>query len=619
MYDELDDEAVKPVDESVAAKKIFDESEFLREARARFDMAQTAESRNREKMIESLRFYLGGLGQWPELTVSERKHAKKPIITINRMPGFVNRILGEIRRNKPSIKISPVDSTGDPAKAKIIEGILRHIQSRSNAKHAYNRAALFQVICGYGVIKIITEYAHDDTFDQNILIKRIKNPFTVYLDPDAEEETKSDGEWAFESETIKSEAFKKKYPDANYQGFEDNFRGTELAAWYSESTIRIASYWCKKKEEKEIVLLENGIVLEVKPENLYAIANSFIVKKRKVLFDRVYNYKISGGDILEGAKEFPSRFIPLVPVYGEEINLEGETHYKGLVEDLKDPQRLYNYWRTTGVETLALQPKTPYKLTKKQIQGYENMWNAANSATLPYILYNADPDSPGSPQREQPPQTNIAFFQEAQICDGDMKAISGIYDASLGNKSNETSGVAIANRDKQSETTNFHYGDNLVTSIEQVGHIIVDMIPRVIDTEKMVRILGEDDKEQSVLVNSGELNSLTVGKYDIEVIVGPSYANARAEASENMVNLITAMPVVGEAAADIVVGKMDWDGADLIAERIKLVLPAAQMAAQIEQQQAQAPTAAPGQTGPGEDPEALLNDLLSSLPAELTG
>lgn len=614
MYnDENKDEVIATEEETATTP--FDKHDFLREARNRFEEAQTAERGNREKMVESLRFYLGGNGQWPDQAVADRTREKKPIITINRMPGFVNRILGEIRRNKPSIKISPVDSGTDPGKAKIIEGIIRHIQSRSNASQAYKTAAFFQVVCGYGVLKVKTEYAHDDTFDQNIVIARVKNPFTVYLDPNAEQITKSDMEWAFESETIKKEVFKKKYPNASTAEFDQGFHGDELSNWYSQDNVRIASYWCRKKEEKEIVLLENGVVLEINEENADAIKNSFIVKQRKVLCHRVYNYKISGNDILEGAKEFPSRYIPLVPVYGEEINLEGETHYKGLVHDLKDPQRLYNYWRTTGVETLALQPKTPYKLTQKQIKGYEHMWQAANSASLPFILYNSDPDAPGAPQREQPAQTNIAFFQEAQICDGDMKAISGIYDASLGNKSNETSGVAIANRDKQSETTNFHFGDNLTTAIEQIGHVIVDMIPRVFDSERAVRILGDEDEEQTILINSGEMDSLAVGKYDINVIVGPSYASERAEAAENMISLLQAMPIVGEAAADVVVGSMDWPGADKIAERIRMVLPAAQMAAQQEQMGQHIP----GQVSQQEDPEALLNDLLSSLPAESTG
>lgn len=550
-------------------------SELLREARERFERAYTAEQENRSEQIDDLKFKAGD--QWPEDIRKQRETEDRPVLTINRMGQFVRQVMGDIRQNSPSIKTRPVDDNADVDTAEIYEGLIRQIEHSSSAPMVYSTAADFQVTCGYGAFRVNVEFCNERSFDRDIKLLRIRNPFTVYFDPDAVELTKKDGKFAFVTETLSKKEFESRFPNATAIDFENALEGESYERWYGEDNIRIAEYWVKEEEEIEIAQLANGEVIEAEKATHF----DDVVQKRKAKQETVKQYLISGSDILEEAKEWKIKYIPIIPVYGEEINIEGKTTYQGVVRPAKDPQRLYNYWRTTGAELIALQPKAPYMLTTEQVKGHEKRFKKANKVNLPYLLFNADKLNPGSPKREQPPQPPAAIWQEASIASDDMKAAVGIYDSSLGNQSNETSGRAILARQRESDSANYIYIDHLSHAIEHAGRIIVDLIPLVYDTERVIRILGEDDSEKMVAINKVVQgpqgpeyeNDLTQGKYDVRVSVGPSYATKRMEAADTMMQFIQSVPGAAQLAGDLIARNMDWPGSDEIADRLAKTLP----------------------------------------------
>lgn len=561
--------------------------DVIRAARKRFDLAWEYERDNREQAQDDLKFRAGE--QWPEEVKRERTQASRPTLTINRMPQFVKQVTGDIRQNRPSIKARPVDSGSDPELAEVFTGIIRHIEQSSDAQSAYVTAAEAAATCGIGHFRIDTEFTEDDGFEQDIRIKRIRNPFAVYWDPNSEELTREDARWCFVTERITLEEFEDRYPDAKDTDFEGATESDELNNWWDGETVRIAEYWVKEPSTREIALMEDGTVTD-------AAEGVESVRKRRIHSHRVMQYVMSGLEVLEGPQEWPVKHFPIIPVMGEEVHIGDRVVRHGIVRYAKDPQRLYNYWRTTAAESIALAPKAPWLVTPTMIEGQKAAWEAANKGNPPYLLFKPDPNAPTlGPKREQPPTPPTAMWQEASIAADDMKGTTGIYDASLGAQGNETSGRAILARQQEGDTGTFVYIDNLGRAIRYAGKLLIALIPKIYDTERVVRILGEDDTEDFVTLNvpvptpDGGVEFMTqltdkkgnpifkpaldAGKYDIEIITGPSYSTKRIEAADSMMAFIQAAPQAGALIADLIAKNMDWPGADQIAERLRKALP----------------------------------------------
>lgn len=554
--------------------------DVLRLARERFDNAWQYDQENREEAREDLHFRAGD--QWPKEIKSDRDQAQRPCLTTNLVPQFIKQVTGEIRQNRPSIKVRPVDSGSDPKVAEIYSGIIRHIEQSCDAQAAYITSAESAASCGIGHFRVLTDYAYDEGFEQDIRIQRIRNPFAVYWDPDATELTREDAKWCFVSERISLEAFKERYPGKKTVDFEGNDSVDWLKNWWDGETVRIAEYWAKVPETRKVALV-NGEVVDF-AEGMEA------ERTREITSHRVIRYVMNGVEMLEGPDEFPCRYIPIIPVLGEEVHIGDRVVRHGLVRFLKDPQRMYNYWRTTAVEAIALAPKAPWVLTPRMIEGQKASWEVANKGNPPYLLYNPDNLAPQGPQRQMPPPPPAAMWREAEIASNDMHGTTGIYPPSLGAKSNETSGRAILARQQEGDTSTFVYIDNLSRSIRYAGKILVALIPKIYDTNRVVRILGEDDAEEFVELNApledGSTATLVkdkggvvvypnleLGKYDVEVVTGPSHATKRLEAADAMIQFTQAVPQAGAVIADLVAKNMDWPGADQIAERLKKVLP----------------------------------------------
>jgi hypothetical protein len=474
----------------------------------RFDQAAAAEKKERDKSQEDHRFSNGD--QWPEAVQRQRQAQDRPCLTINRLPQYIRQVIGDARQNKPAIKVHPVDSGADVETAEMIEGLIRNIEAQSHAPSVYISGLRHAVTGAMGYWRIITEYTTDDSFEQDIRIKRIVDPFSVFFDPGATEYTKHDAKWCFVSEWVTEEDFEARYPKHTPSDWKRDFSTDCQEQWANEDRVRIVEYWVKKPVTKYLGIVGTQVFeLGARPDE------GAFDRVREVQGHEVCRYVLSGHAVLEGAKEFPSSYIPIIPVYGPEEWHDGQIQHASLIRYAKDPQRMYNFWKTATAEKIALAPKSPYIATPKNVAGHEDRWNTANKSNDSVLLFNPDSDMPGFvPKREHPAPVNAAELQEAAQAVDDMKATMGMYDASLGAKGNETSGRAIIARQREGDTATFDWIDNLAWSIQHTGKILLDMIPRIYDTERVVRVLGEDEAADLIQVNGGQepIYDMTTGK-----------------------------------------------------------------------------------------------------------
>lgn len=563
------------------------ERNVVAEVRERLTQAFVFDRQNREDAISDLKFLAGD--QWPEYARAAR--VNRPMLTINKLPQFLHQVTNDIRQSAPSLKVTPVDGKSDPAMAKVFDGIISDIQYRSSARHTYATAAYHAAACGIGHFRVITRYVDDATFDQDISIEMIPYPLAVYWDPAAVKPDRSDAMWCVVVDLVPRETFKVKFPDAKQTSVGElranNFQSGLF--WQNNDYILVGEYWCKHPSKRTLSAFENGETYDTTDMDVLQLhqlqqTHGKITARRQAQGYRVEQSLVTGAEVLSGPNAWPGKHIPIVPVIGTEVPLERSTVRKGVIRDARDAQQLYNFNRSAAAESIALAPKSPYLVTDKMIANHRGDWNTANTQNRPYLRYTPDPAAAGArPERIAPPAPPSALWEEAQIATDDLKATTGIYDASLGAKSNETSGIAIKRREQQGDTANYHYQDNLIRSLEHTGRILIDLIPKVYDNDRVVRLLAEDGSEQFVPVNHvlytqmGEpvmVNDLSVGRFDIRVTIGPSYTTKRLEAAAAITELMQALPPeFGAALADIAVRNMDIPDAEEAAQRIRNLLP----------------------------------------------
>ena len=557
------------------------DADFLREARQRFTDAIDADRENRKRDEEDRKFHKGE--QW---TKDEAKARQGRItLTIPRTGQFVKQVTGEMRQNKPAIRVLPREE-GREELAKVYSAIIRHIESNSDAHRIYNKAGEQAVIGGIGWFRILAEYADDKSFDQEICVKPIRNPLSVVPDPDARGLVREDMQYGFVTELISRKKFKRLYPKAQAADFDSP--NEEYQTWINNDFVRVAEYWYRVPKERTLTLFSDGSTDYIDDLNLDEInavraAQGLepiqIVRQRKVESFEVKWCRMTGLDKIDEG-EWKGRWIPLIPVVGEEIEAGDEIFRHGLIHFAKDAAKSYNYARSAMVERIGDEPKAPWLVTANHIKNYKGMWEGANKGNPAALVFDIDPLAPGLlPQRVGPPQMAAAWYQEAQVADQDMKATTGIYDTGLGAPSNETSGRAIIARDQQGETSTFVYVDNLSASIRHAGQVLVDIIPHYYSSDRVVRIMGEDGSIESyarintLLPDGTTFNDLSQGDYDVEVTVGPAYATKRQLAADSMMQFVQAVPKAGEVASDIIAKSMDWPNADKLAGRLEKMLP----------------------------------------------
>lgn len=543
------------------------------------------DSGERSLKVDDLKMLAGDIeAHWFPNVQNERKG--RPTLVINKIPQFVKQVCNEQRQNSPQIKIIPAGVTSHPDIAKLLGGIIKNIESQSRASEAYDTAFYYAVSTGEGYFRVVTKYSSDDTFDQDIRIEKINNAFSVYLDPHHQRLDGSDSRRAIIGEWITKEEFKSRY-GKEYSGVElETSPGDESSSWSNEEKVRIAEYWEITDEEKEISLLTDGTTVyldELPEEEMMALQQAGITvkKQRKVMVPKVTQYIVDGNDTPIETNEWAGKYIPIIKVTGDETWIEGKRYTSGLIRQARDSQRMYNYWRTNATELVALAPKAPFMVTPKQLEGHQKMWDRANVEPLPYLLYNES--NAAMPQRVPYANSPVGAVSEALGANDDMKEVTGINDASKGRKSNETSGRAILARKTQGDIANFNYIDNMGASVAFCGRILVDLVPKIYDAERVVRIETPEGNTQMVPINQEQvdpvqgirhvLNDISVGEYDVEVTTGPNYATQRQEAVQNMTQLIQYAPETGPLIADLIAEMMDSPISDKIAARLKKMLP----------------------------------------------
>lgn len=554
--------------------------EILKEAQARFKLAADAEAEARAEALDDLRFISGE--QWPDEIKHQRDVDGRPCLVVNRLPQFVAQVVNDARQNRAAIKVNPVDDVSDPETAELMQGLIRHIETTSDADTAYDQAMESAVIGGFGHWRILTEYADQESFDQEIRIEPIPNPFMVYWDPAAKFVDRSDARFCLIVADMAKSEFEAAYPDSESASLANlSSIGDRAPGWAAGEMIRVAEYFRVSEEEYTLCLIQTDQGAQVLPKSEvpkgYPIDKERTARRRKVTW-----YKLNGIEVLE-KQELPGQWIPVVSVFGQELNIEGKKKLISLVRHAKDPQRMYNYWASAETEAIALAPKSPWIVAEGQLEGYEQQWQASNVRNLTFLTYKP---RTANGQQLPPPTRNVfepaiqAITQARMMAADDMKATTGIYDSSLGNRSNETSGKAILARQREGDIATFHFVDNLARAIRHTGRILIDLIPRIYDTARVVRILGEDGSVDTKPVNTPvveqgieRIYDLTTGKYDVTVSVGPSYSTKRQEAAESMMALTQAYPPLMQVAGDLMVRNMDWPGADDMAERLKKTLP----------------------------------------------
>jgi hypothetical protein len=580
-----------------------DKSELLAEMRTRMQSAQSAFSLTRQAELDDLRFMAGSPDnnwQWPQDVLATRGSVQgqtvnaRPCLTINKLPQHVRNVTNEQRQNRPSGKVIPADDQADPEVAEIFDGIVRHIEYMSDADVAYDTACDNQVTFGEGYIRLLTEYCDEDTFDQDIRIGRIRNAFSVYMDPMIQDPCGSDARYCFITQDITVDEFERMFPDATpittlrTQGVGD----ASMGYWLNENTVRIAEYFRIEEERATLNLYPGGLT---------AFKGSFEARQMEAMgmeplrtresSKRVVKWmKTNGFEVLE-EQDWVGKYIPVVRVVGNEFEVDGEIHVSGLVRNAKDAQRMYNYWVSQEAEMLALAPKAPFIGYGGQFEGYENQWKTANTQNWPYLEVNPDAtDGAGNsfplPQRAQPPMAQQGLIAAKMGAADDIKATTGQYDPSLGATSNERSGRAILARQAQSDTGTYHYVDNLARAIRHVTRQIIDMIPKIYDTQRIARIIGMDGQTTMAKINPmqpepvrelKDQNGVTiekiynpgVGRYDVVVTTGPSYLTKRQEAMDAMSQILQGSPQLWAVAGDLFVKNMDWPGAEELAERLR--------------------------------------------------
>lgn len=591
-HDDSEDGPDRDVQEPGARKPKFklprgydSEAQFLQEMRTLFNEDQEADRLNREAGIEDLKFVIGD--QWDDYVRQRRDSARKPTLTINRLPAFVAQVLGARRLNETEIRISP-DTGGDKDIAEVREGLIRSIQKLSRAKRAYDNALSGSVMCGIGNFHACLDDATNDIWARDIKIKPILDHFAVIWDRNLVDPTGKDAERCFVIETMTKYDFFAEWPWAQPSDMAVDMiarADLRMTGWLGVEDVRVVNYWRMRKAKRMYAMMQSGAtvdVTDVDPDDemgagmLASIATTAAGEPimREVTVRYAQLYICSGTDILDGPYNYPVDRIPVFRVPGWEVKTGDRWHRWGIVRHAKDPQRLHNYWRSAVAEKLMQTPRSVWMASDAAVQGREQQWRNSHLTDDPLLIWNAD--SGNKPERVPPSQVEDALLAQAMITSQDIKDVTNIHEANLGMPSNEVSRVAIQARQAVSDTGTVIYHDNLTAAIEECGRVCNDLIPVVYDSIRTIKVLGEDGKELAQVINDMDNPmsvDITMGKYSVTATTGPAYETKRQEQAEFMLNIVNSVPQVGQVAGDLILESQDVAGAKKIANRLRNNMP----------------------------------------------
>ncbi len=557
------------------------DAELLKQALERFDVTSESDKTEREYSIQDTRFVNTVDGQWEERITEKR--GDRPKFTINKISPAIDQLVGDQRQSRIGIDVL-YQGGGEEDLSKIYKGLIRSIERLSHAENAYDNAYEEAVTGGYGGFRIITKFNDDDSFEQDIEIKSIESAAsTLYFDPNATEYDKRDAKYGFLITEMGEEEFKENYPDSTMTDFSHD---VYFDGWHNDKneTVRIAEYWYKEPKKKRIGLLSNGYVVDLEEEKnvLDELASEgiTIIREREVDSYNLYMAIISGAEVLERSKKYMGKYIPLVPVYGKTVKIENERLTRGIVRPAIDSQRILNYTTSQIVEIGALSLKDPFFMTPGQIEGLDGKVKKAIENNHPVVLYNPD-STPGvvPPYKAGGAQIQPALVQQQAQASLDIQATTGIESASLGQNVSLKSGKAIRAEQAMGDRGSYVYQDNLQKSISFAGTILVDLIPRIYDTERVETIIGSDDKEELVTINrvvtdrqTGEevtVNDLSQGKYAVSAKAGASFSSKKEESLNQLISITQDSPELKMLVMDLIAKNSEINDVDELTERIR--------------------------------------------------
>lgn len=587
------------------------DAEVIREAKRRFERCVTWETTARANGLADTRFANGdayNMTQWDQAVRNER--AGRPCLTNNLVRQHNLLIVNDARQQKAAIKVTPVGGRATFEAAQVFQGIIRRIEYQSKAMDAYSTAIFHQVESGIGYVRVVTDYADEESFDQELFIRRVPDPRSVYIDPDARQYDKADMKFAFVFEDIPKD------DDDDDDDGETTSAALDHEAddWNSRDHVRVAEYWRRNEDNDRLHLLADGTQVresEIEDEQRDAI-EPLIQQTREITVPMIEWFKIRGNRVTE-RNEWAGRYIPIVPFIGEETVIDGVLDRKGHTRAMIDAQRIDNYWASAAVEFVALQGKSPFIAPAAAIEGHEEMWKTANVKNYSVLTYNGMDDAGQPippPQRAPPPVMPQAYIEGMRLARDDLLMVSGQHQADLGMPGNERSGKAIDARQRQGERATGHFVDNQAKGIRQVGRILIDLIPKVYDVARVTKIMAEDgtesdvhimpqapdahqhmamtpdgpqpiSPEQAKQVDEDDKNPMDVrvifnpqvGRYDVEADVMPQYATQRQEAANAFSQIMAQNPAAFQIIGDFWAQNSDFPGADKLAERLRRGLP----------------------------------------------
>lgn len=537
----------------------------------KFNNDSIYETDEREQGKEDLEF-ADGKGQWDKTI--EKAREERPCLVLNRIDNHVNRIAGEQLMNRMNIKVIPVDDKADPDTAKIKEGLIRNIEYESIASRIYHMGYKGALISGRGAWRINKDYVNNETWDQELGLELIENPYTVYLDS----VNQLNPNHIFITSNIPIEEYNRKYKDtkkifATDSEFNEAAVG-DFKEWIQDDERRIAEYfWKEVTSDGFLYLVKNRAGMKTTRD---MPKNKRIEKKREIFKSEIWHIVLSSDAVLEKPIKWDGDSIPVVMVWGKEINIDGQRKIHGMVYNVKDSQRAYNYERSAWVETVALAPKEHWLVTEFMVNGHETQWSDAQKGKkLKYLTYNIDPNVPdgGRPVRISPSAVPVGLERSAAFSAQEIKDIDGVHETSLGERSNETSGIAIENRSIQSGISNYVYTSNLILAMRQTGQKLLNLIPKTYDTKRTIRITGIDDKEVIAKINQRKGADMTKGRYDCRISAGPAFATQRLEAVEQINKFYQVAPDAAPLTWDIMARNLSWHGSEEFSERLKKAVP----------------------------------------------
>jgi hypothetical protein len=562
-----------------------DAIEFMR-------MSNEADENQRALALTDLKFRYGE--QWPQYAIASRG-LDRPQLTINEMDSYIRQVTNGQRQQRPRIKVHPVDDFADPKTAKVITGLMRHFEVNSDADNAYDIAFDFAATMGWGYWRIRNDYVREDSFDQDIFIDSVDNPFSVYFDPASRLPDGSDQEKCLITDLMKKTEFKKLYPGADAISFSEDNTGDNNPEWVNKYEIRIAEYFYVDRKPMKLVKLSDGNSVfedEMPPQRLLDMHGVQIIGDRDSQKRIVKWRKQTSLDVLE-EKVLPWRWIPVVPVYWTNTKIDNKILRQGMVRPGMDSQRMVNFWHTSITESIALAPKAKWLIAEGQDEGHEQEFKNANlssTAVLRYKPTDVDGQPAPPPQRMQPEPPPSGSIEAAFLSNQNLQRVMGIFDPNM-QEGKAKSGKAVNAERSQSENSNYHGYDNLTRSIKHTARIILSGIPKVLNESTTRRIIGEDGTPSMVKINQDPqqdetsqaiatvLNDVRVGTYDVVMDTGPGYDSKRLQGVDSMMQLLgTPMgEKVGAVGDDLIVRQMDFPGSDVLADRLAAANPLSQI------------------------------------------